>query len=113
MPFQKGHDPNRNTAGRPRGSKKLTKSELEQLNILLGKMTGEAVDVIVSIMRSNQARDGDRLNAAKYLVSTKVQVDQIIERRDRDPDGESDIPETNNEPKVINLVWNNNFNEEN
>jgi hypothetical protein len=111
MPFQKGHDPNRNTAGRPKGSvKKLTKSELEQLNILLGKATGEAVDVIFSIMRDKQGDVKNRFAAAKFVVGTKIQVDQIIERRDRDPDDENgdDAPIV---APVVNLVWENKFSE--
>lgn len=110
MAFQKGHDPRRNTAGRPKGAfKKLSKTEMELLNDLLGKATKEAVDVIFSVMRDTTAAAKDRVGAAKYVISTKIQVDQVLDRRNSgEDDDEDDTPQQNT---VVNLVWENKFDE--
>lgn len=108
MPFKKGHDPNRNYGGRPKGStKKLTKSEMETLNTLLGKVTGEAVELIVEIMRNDQLGVKDRMAAAKTVLTTKIQTDQIVERRKSGEDDDDDFGEEKS--TVINLAWNNDF----
>lgn len=92
MPFKPGHDSNRNYSGRPKGStgKKLTKSEMEKLNQLLGKLSNEAVDLIVDSMRDDELPMKERVGAAKYIISTKIQTDQIVDRRSLNKDGDSE-----------------------
>lgn len=109
MAFQKGFDPNRNYGGRPKGSnnKKLTKSEMEVLNDLLGKLTGEAVDLIVESMRDNSLPMKERVASAKIIISTKVQTDQIVDRRKNGQEEEDD--EESESGSVINIVWNKDF----
>lgn len=103
MPFQKGHDPNRNYDGRPKGkgNKKLTKSEMEKLNQLLGKLSDEAVGLIVESMRNDELPMKERVGAAKYILTTKIQTDQIVDRRKHSKNADDNDEEEIKAPQAV------------